>query len=263
MTDIFSSLPEFAPGWVWIAGAGPGDVGLLTLLALHGLNNADCIVFDALVSEEVLVLAAPHAEMIPAGKRGGRPSAKQDDISDRLISLAKDGKRVLRLKGGDPMVFGRGGEEAAGLASAGVPFRIIPGISAGIGGLAYAGIPVTHRNINSAVTFLTGHDSTGEVPDSVDWESVSRGSKVLVVYMALLNIKKITERLQSVGRDSDEPVAIVSRASMKDQQVLISTLGACASDVASSALEPPAILVVGKAVEYHQSLNWFPADSTA
>src|SRR5579883_802501 len=158
MDSLPLPLPEFEPGWVWLAGAGPGDPGLLTLHALHGLRHADVVVYDALVSEAVLTLSPSHVAREFAGKRGGKPSPKQADISLRLVALARAGKRVLRLKGGDPMVFGRGGEEALSLSAAGVPFRIIPGLSAGIGGLAYAGIPVTHREANSVVSFLTGHN---------------------------------------------------------------------------------------------------------
>src|SRR5690349_20018334 len=169
-----SGVPVFAPGHVWLAGAGPGDPGLLTLDALAGLSQADVIVHDALVDARILALAGAAARLEFAGKLGGKPSATQADISERLIALARAGERVLRLKGGDPFVFGRGGEEAAALAAAGIPFRIIPGISAGIGGLAYAGIPVTHRDINSAVTFITGHDTSGLVPDSVDWPSLAK-----------------------------------------------------------------------------------------
>lgn len=147
--------PVIEPGWVWLCGAGPGDPGLLTLHALNALRQADVVIYDALVQDKILDWA-PQAELIYAGKRGGRPSAKQRDISLRLVDLAREGKRVLRLKGGDPFVFGRGGEEAQTLVQHGVPIRIIPGISAGIGGLAYAGIPVTHRDVNQSVTFVTG-----------------------------------------------------------------------------------------------------------
>ena len=163
MDSLPFDLPTLEPGWVWLAGAGPGDPGLLTLTALGGLRSADVVVYDALVGEQVLALARPGVALEYAGKRGGKPSPKQADISRRLIQHAREGRRVLRLKGGDPFVFGRGGEEALALVEAGVPFRIVPGISSGIGGLAYAGIPVTHRETNSAVTFLTGHNVTGEV----------------------------------------------------------------------------------------------------
>src|SRR5690349_10431575 len=184
-------LPLFAPGSVWLVGAGPGDPGLLTALALHALDHADTVVYDALVDPRILQLARPGAVLEAAGKRGGRPSPSQPDISARLIRLARDGNRVLRLKGGDPCVFGRGGEEALALAAAGVPFRIVPGITAGIGGLAYAGIPATHRAANSAVTFLTGHNSDGTVPGGLDWDAIARGSPVLVLYMASRHLPNI------------------------------------------------------------------------
>src|SRR5215470_6639453 len=167
-------LPELTRGSVWLVGAGPGDPGLLSLLALHALRQADAVVYDALVDRRILALARADAELDYAGKRGGRPSPQQPDITLRLIKLARKGKRVLRLKGGDPLVFGRGGEEALALAAAGIPFRIVPGITAGIGGLAYAGIPTTHRDTNSAVAFLTGHNSEGGPPGGIDWAAVAR-----------------------------------------------------------------------------------------
>ena len=178
---VLSGLPAFEPGWVWLVGAGPGDPGLLTLHAVNALRQADAVVYDALVDPGVLAHARPAAMVEFAGKRGGKPSPKQRDISLKLIELARAGKRVCRLKGGDPFVFGRGGEEALALVEAGIPFRIVPGISAGIGGLAYAGIPVTHRDINQSVTFLPGHDQTGLTPTAIDWVGVARCAPVIVM----------------------------------------------------------------------------------
>ena len=253
------SLPAFDPGWVWLAGSGPGDPGLLTLHALNGLRQADVVVHDALVGEAVLGLVRADATVEFAGKRGGKPSPKQADISLRLIQLAKEGRRVLRLKGGDPFVFGRGGEEALSLVAAGVPFRIIPGISSGPGGLAYAGIPVTHRDTNSAVTFVTGHSVTGEVPDNLDWPAIARGSPVIVAYMALKHLPEIADRLLSAGRRPEEPVALVSKASLPDQVVLETTLGGCAADAVAAGFEPPALIVFGEVVRLRSGLDWLGA----
>lgn len=259
MDELLESLPGIEPGWVWLVGAGPGTTGLLTLLALRGLTTADVVVYDALVDQEALKLARPGAALEYAGKRGGKPSAKQPDISLRLVQLAREGKRVLRLKGGDPFVFGRGGEEAMSLVEAGIPFRVVPGVSAGIGGLAYAGIPVTHRDCNHAVTFVTGHDAGGAVPDGVDWNAIAKGSPVIVMYMALKHIEPITARLIAGGRQPGEPVAIVSKATSADQCVLESTLGTCAADVTASGIEPPAIVVIGEVVRLRASLDWLGA----
>lgn len=257
--SAFSYLPALEPGSVWLVGAGPGDPGLLTLLAAKGLAEADVIVHDALVNEECLKLARSGAEFEYAGKRGGKPSAKQRDISLRLVELARAGKRVLRLKGGDPFVFGRGGEEALTLVEHNIPFRIVPGITAGIGGLAYAGIPVTHREINHAVTFLTGHDSSGIVPDAINWEAIGKGSPVIVMYMAMKHIAQISANLIASGRSASEPVAFVCNAATGDQQVLETTLGEAVVAVAASGLEPPAIVVVGEVVRLRASLDWLGA----
>jgi uroporphyrin-III C-methyltransferase len=259
MNEFLDKLPAIEPGWVWLTGAGPGTTGLLTLLALRGLQTADVVVYDALVDQEVLDLARPGALLEYAGKRGGKPSAKQPDISLRLIQLAREGKRVLRLKGGDPFVFGRGGEEALSLVEAGVPFRVVPGISAGIGGLAYAGIPVTHRDCNHAVTFITGHDANGIMPEAVDWASIARGSPAIVLYMALKHIDQISSRLMQEGRAASEPVAVVSKATSSEQRVLETTLGACAADIAASGMEPPAIVVIGEIVRLRAALDWLGA----
>jgi uroporphyrin-III C-methyltransferase len=253
--SAFLGLPEFSPGSVWLVGAGPGDPGLLSVLALHALSHADIVVYDALVDRRILQLARPDATLDYAGKRGGRPSPSQPDISAQLIQLAQSGNRVLRLKGGDPCVFGRGGEEALALAGAGIPFRIVPGITAGIGGLAYAGIPVTHRETNSAVTFLTGHDSGGEVPGGLDWEAIARGAPVLVLYMATRQLPNIAARLLAGGRRPEEPVAIISKATTPDQSVLVSTLGEIGNTAA--AVQAPAIVVIGEVVRWRAALDWF------
>jgi len=257
MDDSEMELPEFAPGWVWLVGAGPGDPGLLTLYGLHALRTADVVVYDALVDSRILELAGKKARLEFAGKRGGRPSPGQPDISRRLIELAREHLRVLRLKGGDPFVFGRGGEEALALVEARVPFRLIPGITAGIGGLAYAGIPVTHRSANSAVAFVTGHTAGGEIPDNFDWQALAKGVPVIVFYMALTHLGEIAGRLIKAGRPESDPVAVISKATTPDQQVLVSTLRACAADAAKARIEPPAMVVVGEVVRLREALDWF------
>ena len=249
-------LPDFTPGSVWLVGAGPGDPGLLSALALHALDRADVVVYDALVDPRILALAPTGAQLDYAGKRGGRPSPSQPDISARLIRLAREGRRVLRLKGGDPCVFGRGGEEALALAEAAIPFRIVPGITAGIGGLAYAGIPVTHRDINSAVTFVTGHSSGGAVPNGIDWEAIARGSPVIVLYMGLRQLGAIAARLIAAGRRADEPVAIVSKATTPAQRVLVTSLAEAAVAAAEAGIEGPTIIAVGEVVRLRAALDW-------
>ena len=248
--------PVLNEGWVWLCGAGPGDPGLLTLHAVNGLKQANVIVYDALVQEKILEWANPNAKLIYAGKRGGKPSPKQRDITLKLIELARKGKKVLRLKGGDPFVFGRGGEEAQTLVQNNIPIRIIPGISAGIGGLAYAGIPVTHRDVNQSVTFVTGHDQNGETPNSLNWSAISQGSQVLVIYMGMKHVKKIATELLKAGRSPDEPVAVVSNATNANQEVLESSLENLHDDIIKSSISPPAIICIGKSVLMRQVLNW-------
>ncbi|HMK66955.1 MAG TPA: uroporphyrinogen-III C-methyltransferase [Stellaceae bacterium] len=248
-------LPDFTPGSVWLVGAGPGDPGLLSLLALHALRQADAVVYDALVDPRILRLARAQASLDYAGKRGGKPSPQQPDITLRLIALAREEKRVLRLKGGDPFVFGRGGEEALALAAAGIPFRIVPGITAGVGGLAYAGIPTTHRDTNSAVAFVTGHASDGEIPDGLDWAALAR-VPVLVLYMALKHLRSIARRLIEAGRRADEPVAIVVKATTPEQRVVETTLAEAADVAEAQGLEPPALVAIGEVVRLRSRLDW-------
>jgi len=259
MEDLPIPLPELEPGWVWLVGAGPGDPGLLSLLGYHALRQADVVVYDALVDERIVKLARPDARLEYAGKRGGRPSPTQPDISAQLVRHALAGRRVLRLKGGDPFVFGRGGEEALALVAAGIPFRIVPGITSGIGGLAYAGIPVTHRDTNQVVTFVTGHGVTGDIPDGLDWAALARGSPALVFYMATKHLGAIAGRLMAAGRAADEPVAVVSRAATDQQRVVETTLARAAADVATAHLEPPALVAVGPIVRLRAGLDWLGA----
>ena len=248
--------PVFEPGWVWMTGGGPGDPGLITLHALNALKQADVIIYDALVDPSLLSWARPDAEIEYAGKRGGKPSPSQRDISLRLIELAHKKKRVLRLKGGDPFVFGRGGEEAQTLIQAGINIRVIPGISAGIGGLAYAGIPVTHRDVNQSVTFLSGHDRTGLMPSAIDWDGLGRSAQVIVMYMAVKHMPDICQKLIAAGRSPDEPVAVVRNATRDDMQVLETTLATAPHDIVESGIGAPAIICIGRVVLMRQCLDW-------
>ncbi len=251
LPPLSSGWPVFQPGWVWLMGAGPGDPGLVTLHGLNALGQADTILVDALVAREILDWARPGAEIIESGKRGWKKSPKQADISARLIEEARAGKRVLRLKGGDPFVFGRGGEEAQALVRAGIGFRILPGISAGIGGLAYAGIPVTHRDVGNAVTFVTANH-----PENVNWADISRGAPDIVIYMGMRALPQIRTRLLAAGRSKDEPMAVVANASTPAQKVLETTLGTCVQDVEKAGISAPAIICVGRAVLLRQALDW-------
>jgi len=252
-------VPAFAqlePGHVWLVGAGPGDPGLLTLHGLSALQQADVVVHDALLGQGMLSWVREETEVIYAGKRGGTASPKQVDISAQLVELAQAGKRVVRLKGGDPLVFGRGGEEALALLKVGISFRFVPGVSSGLGGLAYAGIPLTHRSTNSAVTFITGHSVTGEVPDNVDWMGLAKSSPSLVIFMAIKHLDQIMETLMAGGRDPQEPVAVVQNATMADMRVLDTTVGQTAADVQASGFGSPALIVIGANVGLREQLNW-------
>lgn len=250
------AAPEFPAGLVWLAGAGPGDPGLLTLQGLSALQRADHIVYDALVDDRLLDWRRPGATIEYAGKRGGKPSALQRDISLRLIELSRAGKRVLRLKGGDPFVFGRGGEEAQTLVQAGVPIRVTPGISAGIGGLAYAGIPVTHRDVNQCVTLLTGHDQTGLAPNAIDWAALAKGSPVIVMYMAIKHLDQITTALIQGGRAGSTPVAVVQHATRPDMRICETTLATATVDLDEAGMGSPAIVCVGEVVRLRQVIDW-------
>jgi uroporphyrin-III C-methyltransferase len=254
---MIADLPPFQPGSVWLVGAGPRDPGLLTVLALHALHQADYVVHDALVDDRILALATPNAVVEAMGKRGGAASPRQDAITQRLIELAKAGKKVLRLKGGDPFVFGRGAEEALALVEAGIVFRVVPGISAGIGGLAYAGIPATAKQCNSTLAFVTGHDQGGDIPAGFDWDGLARGAEVIVFYMGLRKVDVLVERLRQAGRNADELVAVVSRAATPKQQVLETTLGELVAALAAKPMEAPALLVIGGVVGLRAKLNWW------
>ncbi|NCT41118.1 MAG: uroporphyrinogen-III C-methyltransferase [Alphaproteobacteria bacterium] len=244
-----NKLPTFEKGTVWLAGAGPGDPGLMTLLTAKGLAKADVIMHDALVSNDVLDWAGKDATLEFVGKRAGVRSMKQTEITAIMIKHAKAGKRVLRLKGGDPFVFGRGGEEVIELAKSHINFRVIPGVTSGIGGLTYASIPATHRDVNNVVSFVTGRDATGELPNSIDWDSLAASSPVIVFFMALKTMPDVAANLIKGGKSPSTPVAIVSNATVADQTVVETTLATYANDVEKACPKSPAIIIVGDSVK--------------
>lgn len=251
------AFPIFEKGWVWLVGAGPGAPGLMSLLCYHAMQNCDVVVYDALVNPDILRWVRVGAELEYAGKRGGKPSPTQKDITFRLVELAKQNKRVLRLKGGDPFMFGRGGEESQNLAKSGIPFRIVPGITSGVGGLAYAGIPATHRDTNHAVIFLTGHDATGKMPANVNWTAIATAAPVIVMYMGVKNLGEIAAALMAAGRSSSDPVAILSNASMPHQEVAMTSLEDAGRFVKENEPATPAIIVVGHASDWRSLLDWY------
>jgi uroporphyrin-III C-methyltransferase len=246
------AYPAFAPGEVWLVGAGPGDPGLLTLDALAGLTQADVVVHDALVDARVLALARKGARLHFAGKRGGKPSIAQEDISDLLVELARRGQRVLRLKGGDPCVFGRGGEEILALAAAGVPFRIVPGVTAGLAALASAWIPATLRGVNQAIILATGHD-----PDDgagMDWSALARTRQPIIIYMGLRNLEAVAAALMRAGLPGGTPAAVIASATLPRQRVLVSSLERIAAEAQAADLAAPALVVIGANVSTRQQI---------
>ncbi|MBX3577946.1 MAG: uroporphyrinogen-III C-methyltransferase [Rhizobiaceae bacterium] len=246
-------LKAFEPGHVWLAGAGPGDRGSLTLDVISALSHADAIVYDALVDPSVLSAAREGAEIHFVGKRGGQESARQDDITALLVHLAGKQKRVLRLKGGDPYIFGRGGEEALALAQAGIPFRILTGVTSAFGALASAGIPATMRGMNKAVILATGHAAGAE--DDLDWAALARTGQPIVVYMGLKNLETIAIALLEGGLPGSTPVAILMAATTPNERVLVSTLARAAADTREARIISPALIVVGDIVSMRAELT--------
>ncbi len=244
---------------VYLVGAGPGDPGLLTSRALELIATADVIVYDRLIALEALDGARADAELVFAGKEGGGPSVSQAEIERVLIEHGSAGRRVVRLKGGDPFVFGRGGEEAEKLRAAGIPFEVVPGVTSGVAGPAYAGIPVTHRDAASAVAFLTGHEDPTKPESALHWEALASFPGTLVVYMGLRQLGTIAERLISGGRSPEEPAAVVERGTFPDQRVLTGTLADIASRASAEGVGSPALAVVGSVVGLRERLQWFEA----
>lgn len=246
---------KLLPGHVWLAGAGPGDPGCLTLDVLAALAEADAVVYDALVSPSLLEVAA-DAELFYVGKRGGKPSMRQDDITSLLVRLAREGRKVLRLKGGDPYIFGRGGEEALTLAREGIPFRILPGITAALGAMAGAGIPATMRGINKAVILATGHSADAE--DDLDWAALARTGQPIVVYMGLANLPRIVGALADGGLPGATPTAIIMAGTTPEEKIVVATLDTIATEAAAAGIEAPALIIVGGIVSMRAELKGRP-----
>ena len=246
-------------GIVHLVGAGPGDPGLLTLRAVELLGTADVVLYDRLIPPEALTHARPGAELIYVGKQGEGPQFPQDDTDALLLEHARAGRRVVRLKGGDPFVFGRGGEEALVLREAGIPFEVVPGVTAGVAAPAYAGIPVTHRDVSSGVAFVTGHEDPSKPNQAIDWAALARFPGTLVFYMGVRSLPKIAERLTAEGRPPDEPVAVVERGTLPGQRTLLATLADVAERAAAEKIKAPAITLVGAVAHLREQLAWLEA----
>lgn len=242
-------------GKVYLVGAGPGDPGLFTLKGKALLEHADVVVYDALVSPQILAMINPQAEQIDAGKRRGRHSMNQEEITGVLIEKALTHAVVVRLKGGDPFVFGRGGEEMQDLVQAGVPVEVVPGVTSGIAAPAYAGIPLTHRSYSSSVTFVTGHESAGKYRPAVNWGAIAQGSETVVIYMGVHNLPHIIEQLHQGGTSLDTPIALVRWGTRPEQAELIGTLKTIVQQIEETGFEAPAIAVIGNVVDLHATLS--------
>jgi uroporphyrin-III C-methyltransferase len=240
-------MPDFPAGEVWLAGAGPGDPRLMTLLALHAVRTADEIVHDALIDPGVLALKRDGARLISAGKRGGQPSARQQEINRLLVERARAGRRVLRLKGGDPFVFGRGWDEVIALAEAGIRYRIIPGVTSGLAATALAGIPATTRDTNHAVVLAAGHRADDD-HSSADWEALARLGQPIVLYMPMTQLAGITAALIRGGLAADTPAALLQSATTEDERVVETTLARLVEDAHTGGIASPAIAVIGSVV---------------
>jgi uroporphyrinogen III methyltransferase/synthase len=249
-------LSAARPGIVYLVGAGPGDPGLMTARALELIASADAIFHDRLIPPGALDGAREDAELAYVGKAPGKPSVPQEEIGRRLIEAARAGQSVVRLKGGDPFVFGRGGEEGEALRAAGIEFEVVPGVTAGVAATAYAGIPVTHRDEASAVAFVTGHEDPGKEESAIDWQALARFPGTLVFYMGVKRLAANAAALIEAGRDADEPAAAIERGTMEGQHTVVATLGTLAEAVEREGIGAPALIVVGPVVRRRESLAW-------
>ncbi|WP_281648626.1 siroheme synthase CysG [Parendozoicomonas sp. Alg238-R29] len=255
MADELDNHKEQTLGEVYLVGGGPGDPDLLTFKALRLMQQADVVLYDRLVSPDVIALCRRDADMIYVGKRRNRHALPQDDINQLLAKLAKEGRRVLRLKGGDPFIFGRGGEEIETLTAEQIPFQVVPGITAASGCSSYAGIPLTHRDHAQSVRFVTGHLKDGSI--DLHWQDMASGNQTLVFYMGLLGLPVICQRLIDHGRLSNTPVALVQQGTTQNQKVWSGTLETIVDVIKNEEIKPPTLIIVGSVVSLREKLNWF------
>lgn len=249
-------------GTVYLVGAGPGDPELLTVKGLRVIRRADVILYDHLANDELLVEARPDAELVYVGKEIGRHHNRQDRINELLVAHAVRGRMVVRLKGGDPFVFGRGGEEALALAREGIPFEIVPGVSSAVAVPAYAGIPVTQRGISSSIAVVAGHEDPSKGASAVDWDALASAVDTLVILMGLSRIEQITEKLLAAGKSSGVPVAVIRWGTRFEQQTVTGTLSDIAARVRRAHLQSPAVIVVGEVAGLRDEIGWFGPDRT-
>ncbi|WP_203247747.1 uroporphyrinogen-III C-methyltransferase [Sporosarcina beigongshangi] len=243
-------------GKVYLVGAGPGDVDLITVKGLKCIQEADVILYDRLINKELLSYAKPGADLIYCGKLPNYHAMIQETINHFLVKFAKQGKTVTRLKGGDPFIFGRGAEEAETLVDHGIPFEVVPGITAGIAAPAYAGIPVTHRELSSSFAIVTGHMRAGK-DDSIHWESLAKGIDTLAIYMGVGNLPYICKQLTKYGKPSSTPVALIHWGTTETQQTVTGTLATIVDVVNKSTIKNPSMIIVGEVVNFHNKLQWF------
>ncbi|MFH1489915.1 MAG: uroporphyrinogen-III C-methyltransferase, partial [Pseudomonadota bacterium] len=250
-------MAEEKKGKVVLVGSGPGDPGLLTLKAKACIERADVVIYDYLANPSFLAYAKESAELIYVGKKGGSHTMSQEDINRLIIEKARGGVHVVRLKGGDPFIFGRGGEEAEELVRAGIPFEIVPGITSAIAVPAYGGIPLTHRDFTSTVAFVTGHEDPTKGKSDIAWDKISTGVGTLVFLMGIGNLAGIADNLMANGRPPGTPVAVIQRGTTPEQRTLVGTLGDIGEKALQSGIKPPGIIVVGEIVRLRETLNWF------
>jgi uroporphyrinogen III methyltransferase/synthase len=260
---VTSSVNFRSSGTVYLVGAGPGNPELLTLKAHRLIREADAIVYDYLVAPAILTIGKPGAERIFVGKKGGGFCCAQRDIEGTLIRLAREGKKVVRLKGGDPFVFGRGGEEAEALAEAGILFEVVPGVTSALAAATYAGVPLTHRAYASALVFLTGHEDPNKPDAAIHWEDYGRLGATLCIYMGMKNLETITRRLQEGGLKPETPAVVVQSATTSEHRRLVSTVEKVALESEHAGFGAPAIVIIGEVAALADKLAWFEVPCAA